>query len=179
MGNLFSDMLGIGQASDSFSKALVDAEGDASGQLRYVLLAALNYVKSFTFIIVLIMVFLILLLLVGILSILNRVLMDLEVNLMVRRCTILGISNFLYILLVVVQIIAAIKQKSTTLIIIAVMACLSLGIIMGISIEFIRRSAKKNKWCSDSSNEMLPTKGNAADDFRSRTDYTKLSDDGH
>jgi hypothetical protein len=179
MGNLFSDMLGIGQASDSFSKALVDAEHDASKQLRFVLLAALNYAKSFTFIVILIVVFLILLLLVGILFIANRVLIDLEVNLMVRRCTILGISNFLFILFAVVQIIAAIKQKSTTLIIIAVMACLSLGIIMAMSIEFIRRSAKKNKWSSDSSNEMLPTKGNAADDFRSRTDYTKLSDDGH
>ena len=179
MGGIFSDMLGIAAAGDSLSKGLVESAGNASGQLRYVSLTALNYVKLFIPIVSLIMVFLILLLLVIILFILNRVLIDVEASLMVRRCTMLGISILSYILFVGVQVTAAIKQKSMTLIIIAVMACLGLVIIMVISIEFILRSSKKNQWCSDSSNEMLPTKGNAADHSRPRTNYTKLSDDGH
>ncbi|UJR06982.1 hypothetical protein I4U23_011270 [Adineta vaga] len=179
MGSVFSDILGIGEASDALSKVLVYAEKDAAKMLRYVLLAALNYVKSFTPVVGLIMILLILLLLVATLFILNRVLIDLEVNLMVRRYTILGVSIFLYIWFLAVQIITAIKQKSVISIIVAVMACLGLAIIMVISIEFIRRSFKRNKWCSYSSNETLPTKGNAADHSRPRTDYTKLSDDGH
>jgi hypothetical protein len=179
MGGVFSDTLGVGAASDSLSKAIVEAEGDATEQLRHVLIAALNYVKSFTPIVSLIMVFLILLLLVSILFILNRMLIDLEVSLMVRRCFMLGLSILLYSWFAGVQIAAAIKQKSTTLIIIAVMACIGLVVIMAISIWSIRKLCKKNKWSSDSANEMLPTNGNAADHSRPRTDYTKLSDDGH
>ncbi|CAF1125142.1 unnamed protein product [Adineta ricciae] len=177
MGNFFSDLLGIEAASDNFSNAIVAAEVDASRQLRYVLLMALKYVRSFTPIIVLTMISLILLLLVSILFTLNRLFIDLEVNLTVRRYITYGIAILLYVWFTGVQIVAAVKQKSATSIFIVIMACLGLTVIIAISIGSIRRSTKNNQWSSDSEKELLPTKGSTADYSRSKTDYTKLSDE--
>ncbi|CAF1288755.1 unnamed protein product [Adineta ricciae] len=177
MGNFFSDLLGIEAASDNFSNAIVAAEVDASRQLRYVLLMALKYVRSFTPIIVLTMISLIVLLLASILFTLNRLFIDLEVNLTIRRYIAYGIAILLYVWFTGAQIVAAVKQKSATSIFIVIMACLGLVVIIAISIESIRRSTKNNQWNSDSENELLPTKGSTADYSRSKTDYTKLSDE--
>ncbi|CAF1042555.1 unnamed protein product [Adineta steineri] len=149
MGGAFSGILGLDSASEKLSDALLQAEANATGELRNVALTAINYVKSFTPIISLLMVFLALLLLVGILSILNRMLADLEVDKTVRYYTVLVISILLYIWFVAIQVSAAVKQKGATSIVIASMASLVLVAMIVLTILFARRGRNTSQKNSD------------------------------
>jgi uncharacterized membrane protein YhaH (DUF805 family) len=153
MGSGFSDMIGIEAAGEELAKALKEAEANATMELRNVTLTGLNYIKSFTPVISLIMVFLILLLLVGILSILSRMLDDLEVSEYVRNRILAVVSIVLYIWFVVVQIAAAVKQKGPIAIVIAVMASIGL---MVISILFIWLSCRTPSEDESKSNSNVP-----------------------
>lgn len=143
MGNSLSDIIGIEAAGNSFADALKEAEANATMELHNVALTGINYIKSFTPIISLILVFLILLLLVGILSILSRMLDDLGVSKTVRRRILLVVSIVLYIWFVVIQITAAVKQKNTVTIAIAVLAILGLVVIVILSIWFSCRTPNR------------------------------------
>ncbi len=142
MGSGFSDMIGIEAAGEELAKALKEAEANATMELRNVTLTAINYVKSFTPVISLMLVFLILLLLVGILSILSGMLDNLHVSEPVRRRILLAVSIVLYIWFVGVQIAAAVKLKSPTAIVIAAMAGIGLIVITILSIWLCCRTSE-------------------------------------
>jgi uncharacterized membrane protein YhaH (DUF805 family) len=125
------------------------AEANATIELSNVALTAMNYIKSFTPVISLTIVFLILLLLVGILSILSRMLDDLEVSRTVRRRILLAVSVVLYIWFVGVQIAALVKQKSPIAIVIVVMASVGFVVIIILSIWLTCRTSNGRQSNSD------------------------------
>jgi uncharacterized membrane protein YhaH (DUF805 family) len=168
MGSGFSNMIGIEAAGEKLAKALKEAEANATMELRNVTLTGLNYIKSFTPVISLIMVFLILLLLVGILSILSRMLDDLEVSEYVRNRILAVVSIVLYIWFVVVQIAAAVKQKGPIAIVIAVMASIGLMVIIILCIWLSCRTPKKNE---PESNSNVPM-----DNIHSQNQHLSIND---
>jgi hypothetical protein len=144
MGSGFSDMIGIEAAGDSLSKALLEAEANATAELRNVTLTAINYVKSYTPVISLLIVFLLLLLFVSILSVLSQMLENLGLRSSVRALIVLVVYILLYIWFVVVQIIAAVKLKNVTATVIASVAGIGLLVIALFTVWYIYRVCSGN-----------------------------------
>lgn len=156
MGNFLSDMVGIEGAGQDLAEALKEAEANATIEFRNIALTAINYVKSFTPVISLMVIFLILLLFVSILSILSRMLDDLEVSRTVRRRILFIISIILYLWFLIVQILAAVKQKTSN--IIAISAVAGAGLII-IFILFIWSHCRTSKESSSKPNNDVPMDG--------------------